>query len=813
MSFGKFMKRGQDSQIKSALSSSLGRFVGRRSESRKRRRRQARRIFVEQLESRQLMALNILSISPADGATEVSVNSNLIINFNENVLKGQGNIYVIEHSTGTLGQVVDVTSSNVVVSGSQVTIDLPSDLSNDNTYDVFIDSGAFKDGSQVSTPGATLLTQNFDFLPLSPFVFETGGDGTDFTLAPPLGFSVDNAKMPTGGVPEWSGWSFADRDAWAQVDDQSRSEFTLASKTIAIADSDEWADTTPRGPGNFESIFVSKPINLSGVAANSVVLEFDSSFRPEDSQIGKLDVRFDSGEWVNLLTLNPTNTLNTAPSASIINKNINEHLTSGTNTGVSSNDPDFPTVPKGNIPFAAVQNPSSGTMEFRWGLVGGNDWWWGLDNIKVTGQITGVPFGGISNPTTWNFTTPDSLALSLAIDKTSMSENGGTAVGTVTRNRQFTDALTVTLANSDTSEASVPMTVTIPAGMPSVTFPITAVDDLLSDRTQVVKIDATAQAYAAAFATIEVLDDEGPKVVALTPTDNATAVDYRTNLLMTFDVPVKKGNGLINILRATDNVLVASIDVNSTAVPTQVTVSGNTVTINPPIDLPAPASYYVLMDDGTFLDTTTNVTANTILMTQNFDLLPLGPFVGGEVGGDGTDITRTPPLGYSISNSIASNTPPSNWFGWTFADPSAWAKGTAPRNQFTTGNGVIAVADPVRWGQAGSFNTLLTTAPINLTDVAANSVSLEFDSAYQGGIPQRARVDVSYNNGPWVDLAFLDGIGINNRIVINSTGVTVGCSLPIWERPDYRIPRRVTCNSDLHSKMAVPVRVLGRLIV
>ncbi len=68
------------------------------------------------------------------------------------------------------------------------------------------------------------------------------------------------------------------------------------------------------------------------LAANSVVLEFDSSFRPEDSQVGTLEVRFDGGPWQKLLTLDPTNTSNDAPTPTFVNKSINEHLVSGTNT-------------------------------------------------------------------------------------------------------------------------------------------------------------------------------------------------------------------------------------------------------------------------------------------------------------------------------------------------------------------------------------------------------------------------------------------------------------------------------------------------
>ena len=360
---------------------------------------------------------------------------------------------MVRDATDTLGVAVDVNSPNVTISGSTVTVDLPSDLLAVQAYHVFIDNGAFLDTSSAPTTAATILTQNFDLLPLNPFPAGVGGgDGTDFTLNPPLNYSVDNSAMASGGLAPYRGWSMMGKNSWiGQAGDQSRSAFTKGSGTIALGDPDQFDDAANGGP--FNSKLISRPIKLTGVAANSVVLEFDSSFRPEDSQVGTLDVRFDGGAWTNILTLDPTNTSNDAPGdlgdfplppIASVPANINEHLVSGVNTGVSIGGNDRG---KGNAPFRTVQNPvGATTMELRWGVTGKNDWWWAVDNLKVTGTVTGVPFLGISDATAWNLDIP---RLTVGIDKASMSENGGTAVGTVTRNgsaANWTDPLVVTLA-------------------------------------------------------------------------------------------------------------------------------------------------------------------------------------------------------------------------------------------------------------------------------------------------------------------------------------------------------------------------------
>ena len=112
---------------------------------------------------------------------------------------------------------------------------------------------------QLTDAQPLLLSENFNDLALQPFVNEGGGDGTDWTKTPPTGWATDDSQMPNGGVTEWWGWSFANVNAWASVDDQRRSEFTNASETIAVADSDEW-DDMGHDEGTFNSFISTQSI-------------------------------------------------------------------------------------------------------------------------------------------------------------------------------------------------------------------------------------------------------------------------------------------------------------------------------------------------------------------------------------------------------------------------------------------------------------------------------------------------------------------------------------------------------------------------
>ncbi|HPM82875.1 MAG TPA: dockerin type I domain-containing protein, partial [Candidatus Anammoximicrobium sp.] len=77
------------------------------------------------------------------------------------------------------------------------------------------------------------------------------------------------------------------------------------------------------------------------------------------------------------------------------------------------------------------------------------------------------------------------------------------------------------LSSSDTTEATVPATATIPAGQSSVTVNLAAVDDTLVDGTQTVTITASATGFSSGSDTLQVTDNDlanhAPTDVALAP--------------------------------------------------------------------------------------------------------------------------------------------------------------------------------------------------------------------------------------------------------------------------------------------------------
>ncbi len=99
-------------------------------------------------------------------------------------------------------------------------------------------------------------------------------------------------------------------------------------------------------------------------------------------------------------------------------------------------------------------------------------------------------------------------ALSLTINPVSISEGGGNALGTVTLGNALTSPLTVNLTSSDLTAATVPASVTIPAGLTSATFSITAVNDAIADGTQTTEITAAATGLTSVKSSLSVTDDD-----------------------------------------------------------------------------------------------------------------------------------------------------------------------------------------------------------------------------------------------------------------------------------------------------------------
>ncbi len=113
--------------------------------------------------------------------------------------------------------------------------------------------------------------------------------------------------------------------------------------------------------------------------------------------------------------------------------------------------------------------------------------------FTVTVRVTDDDNGAAQS--TFNVVVNPKPTLTLSLNRSSVTEDAGADAATLTITRSgpaLTSAQTITLASNDASEATLPATVSIPAGQTSVTTSVRAIDDTLLDGEQTVLLSASA---------------------------------------------------------------------------------------------------------------------------------------------------------------------------------------------------------------------------------------------------------------------------------------------------------------------------------
>jgi hypothetical protein len=227
--------------------------------------------------------------------------------------------------------------------------------------------------------------EDFESLPLGPNVEEGLAGDAVWTKTPPAGWVADDSQMPgfgtaQDGIVEWAGWSFANRIWWTTTaGDQRRTEYTRGSGTVMIADPDEWDDAA-HDQGFFNAFITTSPASFPVQPTNSLLVTFDSSWRPEARDDGLPNFPVDS----------EGNRTNDQTGVILVAYNGSTNFTEVLRWSSVSDLPTF--KPDGDFineaASLALNNPAGVTnVSLRFGMIyAANDWWWAIDNLAV-----GVP--------------------------------------------------------------------------------------------------------------------------------------------------------------------------------------------------------------------------------------------------------------------------------------------------------------------------------------------------------------------------------------------------------------------------------------
>ncbi|WP_243648508.1 alkaline phosphatase family protein [Agromyces fucosus] len=265
-----------------------------------------------------------------------------------------------------------------------------------------------------------------------------GATTLGWTHTTPAGWSIDNSAMPTGGITELRGWTFATDEFWTNVELGQLRETSVRNRDVfAVADSDEWDDKT-HAAGQFDSTLVSPAYSLNGAA--TATLAFATNYQIDGPQTGEVFVSFDGGAPVLVKSYTAAT-------------NANERLSV-------------------SVPAGAT------TAQFRFRYTGTNSYFWTVDGVRLeqaaapslevsaeaeTRLVKGKVVVAVK--ATNHSPVPVALSLTSAYGTKTFAEvqPGANAVHTFTTRKASVPAGTVTVQATGVVDGS-PVTVSIDAG-------------------------------------------------------------------------------------------------------------------------------------------------------------------------------------------------------------------------------------------------------------------------------------------------------------------------------------------------------------
>jgi hypothetical protein len=590
-----------------------------------------------------------------------------------------------------------------------------------------------------------VFTEDFEGLPLGPNVDETVAGDEVWTKTAPEGWILDDSGVPgldepDNGVTEWAGWSFADNDWWASVDDQRRSEFELAIGTVAVADSDEY-DDKGNPVGTFNTFMSTPPIDISDLEAGTAELMFDSSWRPESSQTASVTASYDGGDPVEVMLWVSNSS----------NPFYHDHNTNETVT----------------IPLDNPEGAQNLVLTFGY-FDASNNWWWAIDNVSVCGypkgqappiQVFSEKFDGVTlipsvdEAPPGNFWTKTPPA-GWAIDDSQMAGFGDPATDGVTdwAGWSFADKDWWVQVAGDQERSAFELG----TGVVAIADPDEWDDLPHADGTFNSFLDTTAIDISGVdVGTIELKFDSSWR-----PYDEQTA-----EIAVSFD-----GGAWVQVMLWESSSGSPNYHDHTTS---------ETVTVS--IDNPAGAQSMVV-SFGLFnagndwwwaLDNVevTGASGGSVvqLLIEDFEGVPLGP--SAEEAPPGVFWTDVPPEGWIVDDSgVPGAGDPANdgvteWAGWSFVSKSWWVQvaGDQDRSLFENGSAVVAVVDPDEWDDLphadGLYNALMSTPVIDISAIEASTLQLKFDSSWLQEDTQTASVTVSYDGGTPIEVLRWESAG------------------------------------------------------
>jgi methionine-rich copper-binding protein CopC len=234
--------------------------------------------------------------------------------------------------------------------------------------------------------------------------------------------------------------------------------------------------------------------------------------------------------------------------------------------------------------------------------VTGSGWWADISSGRAPGTNGYlIEYGGL----------PASYAVSSS--SSTVNEGGAVTFTIDTTNLEWGAALSYTLSGinqADLASGALTGTAVVQQrgadGRATVTVELAA-DQLTEGAETLTLTVGGVSSPVAVIDTSLTADTTAPTVTTFSPADEATGVAVGANIVLTFSEPIQRGTGQI-VLKTAAGAVVATYDAATSA---NLSISGNTLTIDPSADLSFMTGYSVELAAGTVKDMAGNAYAGT----------------------------------------------------------------------------------------------------------------------------------------------------------------------------------------------------------
>ena len=570
-----------------------------------------------------------LSSSSVDGSATVNLAQDIILNFDDNMTTGTGNITIRKTVDNSIFEQIPVGDTRVSISSNQVTINPTANFSKGTSYYLEIDATALDDDAGNSYAGIS-NPATLDFAAVNVVINEVVTD-------PQQDWSSTSYSGTPGGSPEsadewlelliksdgidFTGWTIElldGSDVTGDLTDNSTSAFRYSayrgSGTFDNTVSDDYLILGNVRDGAIDNTITISLKDPSGVVVDEISFTNGAADDIYNETIQRFVNGLDTDDDSNDLTKGPATpgAANTGPSvtlsvslSSIAENNGSTTLTatlsaassqettvnlSLSGSGTATTDSDFSlssttiTIPAGNTSGTAT------LTAIQDDIAEGNETVI-IDILSCTNSIE----SGTQQVT--STITDDDLSVTVSIAATTQAtEDGTNGLFTISVDKELKTDLTVNLALSGTATDGTDMnsmatSVTIPAGDFSVMTPVTLISDAIAEGDETVKLTLGTNSGAPTGvtasnsttndeATVTITDNDLAVEVSIAATTQAT--EDGTNGLFTISVDKELKTDLtVNL--ALSGTATDGTDMNSMA--TSVTIPAGDFSVTTPVTL------------------------------------------------------------------------------------------------------------------------------------------------------------------------------------------------------------------------------------